>query len=659
MKKISCCFVILICSIFTYAQSNRKLDSLKKVFAKLPKEGASFAGDTMRVKVLCEMAFHKAFTKPDTSIFWSLAALNLSTKINWEKGLVLANHQLGYSNIMTGKSFNAIEYLLRSLKDAEIQSLDSLIGVNNRQLGNIYYNLGKYEVSEKYYRLALPIFKKIGYKRGYANCLNDIGRGYFQRNQYNKAIELFQNCIVFSRSNELPILENYCTWSIVEAYIKKEEFTSALVFAEKGMLLNKINNEVLSLDWLTRYNNLSKIYLGLNQLSTALKYAQIAETYIPKVHDNSAYQIYYTLYLIYKRLNNTNLSLSYHEKYISLKDKAKEQDIEKQLRSVEYEYQYEKQKIKLQLSDKKHEQAVFINNLLLIGIGAVVFFVGVLWYNLKLLQNKNMQIENQKNEILLVKNKLEDLNNLLEKKVVERTNDLQRVNEDLIRKNQEITQALYRGQSIERKRVAVELHDNLGGTLSALRWRLEAINKDNLSVKEQKIYDGILNTMKNAYDDLRHISHNLIPADFEENGLFGAIKKLVDEINQSEKLKIDLYIEDGVEITNQKTALELYSICMELINNILKHSQASHAEVIFKMDKEKDLLLEIKDNGIGISNIQNNGVGMKNIHSRLEGLNAKYSILNSSGTTFQISVSLPHRNLAKISSVILGTFEES
>ena len=291
------------------------------------------------------------------------------------------------------------------------------------------------------------------------------------------------------------------------------------------------------------------------------------------------------------------------------------------------------------LSDKKHEQDVFINNLLLVGIGAFIFFVGVLWYNIKLLQKKNIQIENQKTEILSVKDKLEDLNNLLEKKVKERTKDLQKANEGLVRKNQEITQALYRGQTIERKRVAVELHDNLGGTLSALKWRLEALNKDNLSVKEQKIYDGILNTMKNAYNDVRLISHNLLPSEFEENGLFGAIKNLIDEINQSKKLKIDLYIEDGIEITNQKTALELYSICMELINNILKHSQASHAEVIFKMDKQ-NLLLKIKDNGIGISNEQSNGMGMKNIHSRLESLNAKYEILNSSGAILQISVAL-------------------
>ena len=639
MKKYICCFILLLCSFYIHAQSSQKLDSLKKVLAKLPKEGYSFAGDTTMVRVLCEMAFHKAFSKPDTSIVWSLVALNLSTKIKWKKGLVLANHQLGYSNIMTGKSFNAIEYLLRSLKDAEIQNLDSLIGVNNRQLGNIYYNLGKYEISEKYYRIALPIFKRIGYKRGYANCLNDIGRGYFQRNQYNKAIESFQNCIVFSRDNELPILENYCTWSIADTYIKKEEFKNALTFAEKGMLLNEISNEILPLDWLTSYNNLSKIYLGLNQFPTALKYGQIAESYIPKIHDNSAYQIYYTLYLIYKKSNKLDLSLSYHEKYLALKDKAKEHDFEKQLRNVKYEYQYEKQQIKLELSDKKHEQDVFINNLLLVGIGAFIFFVGVLWYNIKLLQKKNIQIENQKTEILSVKDKLEDLNNLLEKKVKERTKDLQKANEGLVRKNQEITQALYRGQTIERKRVAVELHDNLGGTLSALKWRLEALNKDNLSVKEQKIYDGILNTMKNAYNDVRLISHNLLPSEFEENGLFGAIKNLIDEINQSKKLKIDLYIEDGIEITNQKTALELYSICMELINNILKHSQASHAEVIFKMDKQ-NLLLKIKDNGIGISNEQSNGMGMKNIHSRLESLNAKYEILNSSGAILQISVAL-------------------
>ena len=629
-------FLLLIITAPLAAQQQRKLDSLKNILAKLPTEGKSFGSDTVRVRVLCEMAFHKAFTLPDTSIVWSLTALKLSTKINWKKGISLANHQLGYSNIMTGKSFNAIDYLLRSLKDAEQQKLDSLIGVNNRQLGNIYYNLGKYGVSEKYYKLALPIFKKIKYNRGYANCLNDIGRGYFQRNLYNKAIESFQNCILFSKENNLPILENYCTWSITDAYVKKEDFKSALVFATKGMELNKISSEILPFDWLISYNNLAKIYLGLNQLPEALKYAKIAESYTPNLHDNSAYQVYYSLYLIYKKLGKMSLSLLYHEKYLALKDKVKEQDFEKQLKNVEYEYQYEKQQIKLELSDKKHEQDVLINNSLVAGLGLIIFFVGFLWYNIKLLQKKNTQIENQKTEILLVKDKLEDLNNSLETKVVERTDDLLKANQELVRKNEEIIEALYKGQTIERKRVAVELHDNLGGTLSALKWRLEALNKDNLSTKEQKIYEGILNTMKNAYEDVRHISHNLLPIELEEKGLFEALKKMIDEINQSKRIQIDLYVEKGIEINNSKISLEIYSICMEVLNNILKHSQATKAGLSFRKEKQ-NLLIEIKDNGIGISDEQSGGMGLKNIRNRLEGLNADLNISNNEGTKIQIS----------------------
>lgn len=631
MKKISCCFIILLCSFYTYAQSNKKLDSLKKVLAKLPKEGASFAGDTMRVRLLCETSFHKAFTKPEISISWSLEALKISEKIKWQKGIAGANHQIGYSNIMFGKPFNAISYLFKSLKDAEELKLDSLIGVNYRQLGNIYYNLGRYSISEKYYTLALPFFDKIKYYRGFANCLNDIGRGYFQRKLFEKAIYSFKKCISYSKKNKLPIIENYCTWSLVDTYIEQKKYNDALEFAKKGLELNKVNEEVIPYDWMIANNNFAKIYLGMNKLKKALKYAKEAERYIPKMQDSNGWYVYLTLFNIYKTLGDSKHALENYEKYISLKERIKEQDFEKQIKNVEYEYQNEKQKIHIKLLNKNLEQENLVKKVLIGGITTFMLFVSFLWYNNQLLEKKNKKIEEQKNEILLVKDKLEDLNNSLELKVKDRTSELLQANKELIRKNQEITEALYKGQTIERKRVAVELHDNLGSMLSSMKWRLQALNKDNLSEKEQKIYESILAMMGDAYSEVRLISHNLLPAELEEKGLFGALEKLINDINQSGKLRIRLNTGTDMLIRDNKIALELYSICMEMVNNILKHSEATEASINFLQLREY-LILQIHDNGKGMESSQNSGFGLRNIRNRVDNLGGEIKIDINNGT---------------------------
>lgn len=129
--------------------------------------------------------------------------------------------------------------------------------------------------------------------------------------------------------------------------------------------------------------------------------------------------------------------------------------------------------------------------------------------------------------------------------------ELQVANDELIMKNQEILEALTKGQTIERKRVALELHDNLGSTLSALKWRLETINGDNLNEKERKVYAGIVDMMKNAYAEVRLISHNMLPVELEERGLFEALNKFINDINISDKLNIKLVIDKKLIISDK------------------------------------------------------------------------------------------------------------
>ncbi|WP_337043993.1 tetratricopeptide repeat-containing sensor histidine kinase [Emticicia sp. 17c] len=608
--------------------------------AKLPAEGVSIAGDTLRIKMLCEIAFCYALHKPDSSIRLSEKALRIAEKIGHKPSIARANHQLGYSFLMTGKDFKGAEYLFKSLQLSEKLKIDTLIAVNNRQIGNTYFGLKNYDSAQEYYLKAMPYFLKIGYKKGYANCLNDIGRGYFSRKKLDEALKYFQKCLSYSEENSLSTMKSYCIWSIANTYIEKKEYNQALHYANLGMELNKTIEGIIEYDWIEEYNAFARIYYGLGNYKQALYYAEKPLKEFPDVGNVNKLPIYERLYEVYKKTGNSEKALYYYENYIKLIEENKKQEFEEQLLSMKFEYENLRLKDSNEILNQNLERESLIKKGLLIGLLGIMGFGIFFWWNNRLLKAKNLLIENQKNEILIVKSELEKLNATLENKVEERTLALTQANNELTQKNKEITEALVKGQTLERKRVASELHDNLGSTLSGIKWMLQALDVENLTEKEQRIYNNILGLMNNAYDEVRLISHHLLPNDFEEKGLFGALTKLVSDINQSDKLKIDLKIAEGITIDDKKIELELYSICLELINNILKHSQATMAEISFQQDSE-NLYLVVADNGRGInpeSGIR--GKGIENMKRRVETLLAQidFNSITNKGTSIHVTV---------------------
>ena len=93
---------------------------------------------------------------------------------------------------------------------------------------------------------------------------------------------------------------------------------------------------------------------------------------------------------------------------------------------------------------------------------------------------------------------------------------------------------------------------------------------------------------------------------------------------------------------NKTIDLNIYAICLELIQNIIKHSKATESQISL-FEKAQTLWLEVRDNGRGIQENQAKGIGLKNIQSRLENMGGELVIdsENDKGTRFLVSVPLP------------------
>lgn len=200
---------------------------------------------------------------------------------------------------------------------------------------------------------------------------------------------------------------------------------------------------------------------------------------------------------------------------------------------------------------------------------------------------------------------------------------------DLQQAVREAEEALLRGQSEERRRVATELHDLLGGTLTALRFRVLALNSTKLLLEQSAEYSRILAMLDEASQQLRQLSHNLLPDGLHQRGLLPTLQNLLGQLTQLSPVCFEFLANaDELPLLDKKTQFTLYAICLELCQNTLKHAQATRASLeLFRSEQTLELIMS--DNGRGFSpNSVTKGMGLSNLQERAGSIGATIRILS-------------------------------
>lgn len=215
-------------------------------------------------------------------------------------------------------------------------------------------------------------------------------------------------------------------------------------------------------------------------------------------------------------------------------------------------------------------------------------------------------------------------------------------NVELSGKNLEIQRALTEGQNIERKRMAIELHDNINAKIAAAKWIMETINTPDKSPEEQQVLNRLVDSMSDIYEDVRFISHNLVPKDIESNTLNTLVRQLVQNLNQNQKIKFS-FLESGNEPDlGNALKTQVYAMVMELINNVIRHSNCHKATVKINFESS-GMTIDVEDDGKGfLPEATHTGTGLKNLSSRVKSVNGimKISHLIPRGLLIHISIPL-------------------
>lgn len=211
-------------------------------------------------------------------------------------------------------------------------------------------------------------------------------------------------------------------------------------------------------------------------------------------------------------------------------------------------------------------------------------------------------------------------------------------------------QSVIMGQEEERKRIARELHDGIGVLLSTAKIQFSAIHSYDTDALDALTVDMVSKAEKmldKAGSEVRRISHDMMPGVLMKFGLKEAIEDLFDEIRELSKMDIELTLNCTDERLPENMEITLYRVMQELLNNTIRHAQASRIECSLN---RADHLLKIaySDNGIGFDEINlphNKSLGLYGIRSRIDFLDGKVTITSEKGKGTSFMISVPVREM--------------
>lgn len=216
---------------------------------------------------------------------------------------------------------------------------------------------------------------------------------------------------------------------------------------------------------------------------------------------------------------------------------------------------------------------------------------------------------------------------------------LQLIKIDELEREQQLTatEAVLKGEEQERTRLAKDLHDGLGGMLSGIKFSLNNIKGNLIMTPDNaQAFERSIDMLDSSIKEMRRVAHNMMPEVLVRYDLDTALQEFCYEIDSSGVVHIN-YHSMGLNDTEieQTTALTIYRIVQELVNNAIKHAAATNVLVQAQYSKSENFIaVTVEDDGKGfdISTLKNvNGIGWNNIQNRVDFLKGKIDIKSSAG----------------------------
>lgn len=489
-------------------------------------------------------------------------------------------------------------------------------------LARLYMNLGAALVQIRETQKAQPYFDKAEYFAAKAKDSAELGFAVLNRgtsfadSETPKAMQYFHRALGIAQRNKLSELSYATIMSLVGCYNRMGKPDSAILYlleangnAEKGQYDNPYYN------WKILYE------LGSAHFKTG-NYP-LAERYLSKAQDmaneyglytnimSSRYLLSYALF----HLGKYKDAYLYMASAYVMRDSQMTADRIRVSNELEVKYrtaEKDKELVQKALEISRQGNALQRKNVWIGGITAGAAMLIML--SVGLYRNYRNRQRLQTNQIRLLQQE-QDMNRL---------------------------RAMVEGEERERQRLARDLHDGIGGMLAAINMNVSAVQQRYHTLFGLPELDPIMKMLEDTTEEVRKTAHNLMPDILIRNSFTEAIRLYCEQVNSGRNLHINLVFVNHIDLQHKSVELVLYRIVQELIQNIVKHAQAT--EAIIEIVQEQQLFnIVVEDNGIGFDpKDSHKGFGLQNLQYRVQSLQGTISIESARGmgTTINISFDL-------------------
>jgi len=529
--------------------------------------------------------------------------LSVSEKSSWKHLKQRSLNNLGMNSLNSSKYRMAIEYFSNALElakeDGDSKPSQYVNYISNLGLAN--QELELYEQAIAYHNEALAIRQQLGDKNGMSISQGNLGICYRQLEDFSTAIIHFEAAVKNAKAAGNMTQYHRLHDNMGSLYLGIENYPKAFEMFE--IALDTSNEHTLDPKIkLSIYSNMASALADLNDLDKAEKYAHLAQAELEKYPDlkNYSLALFDVLATIHFKEGDYEKGSHYLERFRTISKEVYNAENAQLLTDlqVKYELQKKENQIALQESKLQEQNAILQRNYFALAAIALLILMlsGAFIYSRR---------QHKREQELLVRDR-----------------------ELKVGKAQ--LEATTQTQEHERKRIAQDLHDGFGQFISALRIYISQLKLDERSQSEVV---ELISRCENILDEMsKEISatvNNLMPTTLLKKGLRQALVELAARLHITGKTQIK--VENFEDRLNELIETNLYRICQEWINNVLKYADAKEILVRFER-RSGHLTLSISDNGRGFdTSVLDKSMrnGWKNINARAKLLGGSVEIKSS------------------------------
>lgn len=540
---------------------------------------------------------------------------------------------------------DVIQHLKKGITPIEHLEKDTILGTLYINLANAFVRTGLYDSSMKYYFKSLSIFEHHKKTEKIAYIHGKIGQQYQVKNDLDAAM------------NHIRIAENLMHDQKEHRYYLINLHTLANVYGMRGMIDSALAIDKIGIEYARATNskdiestfldNKANCFTALNNYDSAIYYfracllidsaygdkKQMADSYLnlgrvytlQGEHREAQTLLFHALQLakessfssgeqsVFNALSKSFAAAGDYKNALLFADsaanlKTKLINEKTEVTAAALKFLHEQENMQQQILLHKSELNTLRITLSALGIILLLGIVSTV-VMLKLKQNKH-----KKEEAELIH-----------------------------RQQQQAIKGIMEAENNERNRIAKELHDGIGQTLTAAWLNLEALNINDTQIDagNKKLIQTSKNLLQKSVAEVREVSHSMMPEYLKNCGLIEAIERILQPYELT-PIRISFQHEQYNKTTDQLTTLVLYRIVQEAISNSMKHALCKNLDISISSDAEGiDIMIE--DDGKGFDTNQNlsDGVGMNNIKNRVQYLGGTVQWDSSPNKGTLLSIYIP------------------